>query len=142
MIEPHGDLDRDKKLPDMNQQCTRGPSLAIFSGTLRAHFETMFDEGIRWAIETGSGPEDTPVFIEAGDFLAITDRDGATVFEGTIKPDTETGKIPRFPTDPSFMQQTAHGLWILWTQDGFEANEWAKIFISGQHEGRLVKKLP
>lgn len=96
-------------------------------------------------------------FVDPRDHLRITAPDGTTVFDDIIRPDWYRGWEPR-PYQwhwigkllahayirrfvPTFLwhrmnrkgyfigQATACGLWIHWTQRGWKAEAWARLFI-------------
>lgn len=110
-------------------------------GELVDWFETGL-EGVVWAIEPDGAVGFDLKVIQEGDHLTILDRDGATLWQGVIECDRETGKIPR-PTNPTFLQQTALGCWIHWIQRGFEPDQWAAFFMrpdEDRYRGILEKK--
>lgn len=100
-------------------------------GTPYAYAETG-TEGFYWSvtedgIEEMKSPYDGLHLLEEDDHLMITNKEGQVLFEGVIKKDTETGKIPR-PFNPSYLQQVAGGVWVHWIQKGFDPDIWADLF--------------
>jgi hypothetical protein len=97
----------------------------------------------------------TIAFVDSGDYLRVTASDGTMVFDDTIRPDWYRGWTPR-PSQwhwigkllvrirrftPGLLwhrlarkgyfigQPTALGYWIHWTQQGWEPEAWARLFI-------------
>ncbi|UZJ44212.1 hypothetical protein OOT55_16350 [Marinimicrobium sp. C6131] len=111
----------------------------VYRGVFFGWFETGL-EGMVWALQ--SEHDDSllgVVGLEESDYVQICDADGAILFEGLIKPDYETGKAPnQSPTGRN--QPTALGCWIHWTQEGFESDEWARLFIPGREFTGYIRK--
>src|SRR6185369_12516300 len=111
-------------------------------GELFDWFETGL-EGVVWTLlddihEAHAGLH----VIKEGDHLTIYGRDRSMLWQGTIRCDRETGRIPR-PTNPDFKQQAALGQWVHWIQAGFEPDRWAAFFIRPDNDrlrGVLIKR--
>ena len=110
--------------------------MKAYSGTLQTWFETG-TEGLLWVLYVddefkGKGDKllgyDDFALIEQGDHLTIYGHDGKMIFEGEIVPDFEEGrqKLP----NSEYGQPVALGYWIHWTQRGWRADAWARLFFS------------
>jgi hypothetical protein len=100
----------------------------VVRGILEDFFETG-TEGVMWAVyEDGKTGYDGLHRLEAGDHLLITDEAGAARFEGFIEPDFEKGWT-EYPMNPGHGQPCALGMWIHWTQSGWEPDDWAALFV-------------
>jgi hypothetical protein len=136
-LEPEGDL------PDLNQSArasneTPAPVTSIHKGVLNAFFETG-TEGLIWALEEdGNRGWDGLHFLKEGDHLRVTSPDGAVLFDGTIVPDRDVGKQPRFPGSP-WEQPVALGCWVHWTQNGWTPDDWASLFVSEVNRAVLTR---
>lgn len=107
-------------------------------GTIFAWFETGL-EGFVWALqEDGKEGYDGLVVLERGDYAVITAPSGDVVFDGIIEPDTQTGWTPRYP-GASHGQPVAGGMWIHWTQKGWQPEAWMELFRNEDHSIQLVK---
>ncbi|MDE1969979.1 MAG: hypothetical protein KGI50_00125 [Patescibacteria group bacterium] len=113
------------------------------NGILHAFFETGC-EGLMWTlIEDGKRGYNGLHFIEEGDKLIIYREDSSIIFEGTIMPDHKIG-YAEYPGYPGRGQPAALGCWIHWTQQGWQPDDWATLFM--QDEGKpslratLIKK--
>ncbi len=67
-------------------------------------------------------------YIEPGDHLTIFNADGSVLFNEVITPDYITGRQP-YPQHPEHLQQQALGHWIHWIQDGWQPDDWARLFV-------------
>ncbi len=108
-----------------------------YTGTLQTWFETGL-EGLEWVLdidEEFKGKSDKNLvyddftLIDDGDHLTIYGENGETVFAGEIVKDRKEGWRP-YPGNPEFGQPTALGYWIHWTQQGWKADDWARLFFS------------
>ena len=89
--------------------------LESYEGVLFDWFETGL-EGIVWALQVdGTKSYDGLRVIEEGDHLTIIGKKGRVLWQGIIRCDRKTGRIPRL-TNTTFKQQTALGYWIHWVQ--------------------------
>ena len=109
-----------------------------YQGQLFGFFETG-TEGVLWAlqIEDKSGYEGL-ILLEKGDHLTIYSSDHTEVFNGIIKPDRSIGLKQR--PGVSIFQATALGLWIHWTQEGFDPDVWATFFKDKGFTGILLRE--
>ncbi len=109
----------------------RKPKPKKYTGVLDGYFETG-SEGTYWVLDTQDPKADFYglVFIEPGDHLKVFNEDGSVAFEGEIIADRKTGwmQYPLNP-DPKMGQQCALGFWIHWIQQGWQPDDWAKLFI-------------
>ncbi len=105
----------------------------VYHGELDGYFETG-TEGFIWSLhEDGKSGYDGLVIIEAGDRLTVYGEDGRTpLFDGIVHPDYEIGYRPHF-AGADHGQPCALGLWIHWTQKGWQPDDWARLFV---REGR------
>lgn len=108
-------------------------------GTAVDYFETGC-EGVVWVLEPLEIPEDHDprdhfVYLQAGDRLELIAPDGTIAFEGVIDEDSEIG-YAEYPMNPGHGQPAALGLWIHWTQRGFQPDDWARYFIRREGEAR------
>lgn len=103
------------------------PEVAI-RGTLEDFFETGC-EGVMWAVyEDGKSGYDALNILEQDDWLRITDEHGKVLFEGFIDCDRKKG-WHEYPMNPGHGQPCALGMWIHWTQKGWEPDDWARLFF-------------
>ena len=99
-----------------------------YTGVIGQFFETGC-EGLMWVfMKDGVKGYDALVFIEAGDQLKVFAEDRSVLFEGVINPDYKIGWM-EYPRNPGYGQPQALGFWIHWTQNGWEPDEWAKLFL-------------
>jgi|GEM_PF-5990356 len=102
----------------------------VVHGTLHDYFETG-TEGVMWAVyEDGKTGYDGLHVLDAGHHLRVTDETGAVRFEGFIEPDLERGWM-EYPGRPGegYGQPCALGMWVHWTQSGWEPDDWAALFV-------------
>lgn len=98
-----------------------------YTGVINQFFKTGC-EGLVWVLEKdGATGYDALVFMEAGDHLKIFGEDGSVVFYGIIDPDYQIGWT-EYPMNPGHGQPSALGLWIHWTQKGWQPDDWANLF--------------
>lgn len=74
---------------------------------------------------------DDMIFIREGDHLTVFGPDGGIVFDDEIVCNYFAGWQP-YPLNPEYGQPCALGLWIHWTQVGWEPDEWAHLFMRGE----------
>jgi hypothetical protein len=97
-------------------------------GVLEAFWETG-TESVMWAIiEDGKRGYDALKIIEGGDKFMIYAEDGPVQWSGIIEPDFEIG-WQGYPRNPGYGQPIAHGMWIHWTQGGFQPDDRALLFF-------------
>lgn len=114
------------------------------AGTVFGFCETG-TEGVCWALSIdGKQGYDALESINAGDFLTIYSEDGSIAFQGKIDPDFHAGYQP-FPLNPKFGQPCALGFWIHWTQNGWQPDDWAALFLREEFgkkplRAELIKK--
>lgn len=112
--------------------------MSIIKGKLEAYFETG-TEGVLWAVyENGQTGYDGLNILEEGDELTIYGNDGRVVFQGAVDPDRQIGWTAH-PGGYGGGQPVALGMWIHWTQRGFQPDDWAKLFVD-ELEAELVKR--
>lgn len=102
----------------------------VVRGVLEWHFETG-TEGVCWAVyEDGKQGYEGLHLLGGGEHLRVTDETGAVRFEGYIEPDCEKGWM-EYPGRPGegYGQPCALGMWIHWTQAGWEPDDWAALFV-------------
>ncbi len=110
---------------------TRGRN-TFLQGTPYGYFETGM-EGMEWTVYRKPSPSRTErlLFLEAGDIIWIRDKSGKTLYVGMIIPDSSKGRMT-----PDSRPQ-ALGLYIHWTQSGFQPDDWARFFFQeGVTNGR------
>ncbi|MEK7498938.1 MAG: hypothetical protein AAB611_03730 [Patescibacteria group bacterium] len=106
------------------------------TGIVYGYFETGC-EGIMWSfIEDGKKGYDALHFIEDGDMLTVYNEDNSVAFEGEIVSDREIG-YAEYPLNPGHGQPTALEYWIHWTQEGWQPDDWARLFI--REEGKELR---
>lgn len=116
-----------------------------YVGKLTSWFETGC-EGTYWMLQSDvKSPYllyECLVSLDNGDHLTIYGEDNSVVWEGIIDEDDEVGYQP-YPMNPQYGQPCALGLWIHWTQRGFQPDEWARFFIPDgkPFRAKLVKSL-
>jgi hypothetical protein len=120
----------------------RAPTPRVHEGVLEAWIETG-TEGAVWTLAE-DGPGDSYARmrpIETGDHLTVWLPDGRTVFEGVAAPDRRAG-WQEYPLNPGHGQAAALGLWIHWTQRGWDPDAWAGLFLLHDPplRARLVKR--
>jgi hypothetical protein len=124
-------------------------SLIKVTGVLDHYFETGC-EGTYWTLnlddEIGIAqqPYERLFMLEKGDVLEIFSPTGVPIATVTVDPDYEAGYRP-YPLNPEYGQPTALGLWIHWTQRGWNPDEWARLFIpeipDQEYNRRLIETL-
>lgn len=103
-------------------------SQQVHEGLLDAWCETG-TEGLVWVLnENGFEGYAAMRFVEEGDYLTVFRPDGEIAFEGRISCDREIGK-PRPEDNCDRAQPSALGFWIHWTQEGWDPDEWAEMFL-------------
>lgn len=103
----------------------------VIHGVLEDFFETG-TEGVCWSVyEDGKQGYDGLHVLGGGEHLRVTDETGAVRFEGFIEPDTKKGWVAYASNAPdeNYGQPTALGMWIHWTQSGWEPDDWAALFF-------------
>lgn len=91
-------------------------------------------EGFHWIVTEyiyRKHPYEDQVHLKIGDHLTIFDDNDAVLWQGEIKYDREIGYKP-YPRNPKNGQQQALGCWVNGIQEGFEPDDWAKLFFRGQ----------
>lgn len=115
-------------------------TMNVINGELEDFFETGC-EGLMWALhEHGKVGYDGLHVINAGDHLTVFDESDEILFEGLIDPDYEIGHKP-YPQNQKYSQPSALGLWIHWTQHGWQPDDWARLFVRYKGEKRLTARL-
>jgi hypothetical protein len=111
-----------------------------YAGVLEGWFETG-TEGIVWALcEDGKSGYEAMQIIEKGNHLKVFDDNGKVVFEGEIDPDEKIG-WQEYPLNPGHGQPCALGMWVHWTQRGWQPDDWARLFIRFKGEEYLRAEL-
>jgi len=102
----------------------------VIHGVLMDFFETG-TEGVCWAVyEDGKQGYDGLHLLGKGNHLRVTDEHAVVRFEGYIEPDAEKGWM-EYPGRPGegYGQPCALGMWVHWTQSGWEPDDWASLFF-------------
>lgn len=109
-------------------------------GKLEAYFETG-TEGVLWAVyEDGKQGYDGLHILQQDDLLKIFGKDGSVVFSGRIDQDRQTGWAP-YPFGNGNGQPVALGMWVHWTQRGYQPDDWARLFVD-ELSAELVRACP
>lgn len=87
-------------------------------------------EGVVWAVKAHGKKSyyERLHRLEKGDHLLVTDETGAVRFDGIIEPNRKKGWEP-YPLNPKHGQPSALGMWIHWTQEDWEPDDWARLFM-------------
>lgn len=119
-----------------------GKKTKEYSGTLDCFFETG-TEGFLWMLKQGHEEKfHDLVFLKFGDHLTVYNEGNSVIFKGIIIPDLEAG-WKEYPGNPGHGQPSALGLWIHWTQIGWQPDDWARLFIRDKKpplRAKLVRK--
>jgi len=102
----------------------------VVHGVLEPFFETG-TEGVCWSVyEDGKTGYEGLHQMGGGEHLRIIGREGETLFEGYIEPDDKKG-WREYPARPGegYGQPVALGMWVHWTQAGWEPDDWAQLFL-------------
>jgi hypothetical protein len=101
----------------------------IFEGVTEGFFETG-TEGVIWMVyKDGFKGYDALEAIQNGDHLTIWEHGKEEpTFDGKVVCDYKTGWL-EYPMNPGHGQPCALGLWVHWTQQGFEPDAWARLFF-------------
>lgn len=102
--------------------------MTTFKGTLYGYFETGTEGTIWTLLRDGIKGYEAIVDLKKGDHLKVYDTDDKVVFDGVIEEDYEIGYM-EYPYNPGYGQPCALGLWIHWTQAGWQPDDWAKLFL-------------
>ena len=112
-------------------------------GKLLAWFDEPATEGFVWSLhEDGKPGYDGVVEIEDGDYLFVLGRNDTVAFSGVISPDRRAGFTPYDPKHPRLGQPVARGRWIHWTQQGWQPDDWAKLFFKRKPFRAILIKPP
>ncbi|MDP3963246.1 MAG: hypothetical protein Q8Q39_01990 [bacterium] len=110
-----------------------------FIGSLEPFFETGC-EGFVWALLEDEKPGlDGLHVIEEGDRLKVYGENDEILFDDEIICDYHIGWT-EYPQNPGHGQPSALGKWIHWTQKGWQADDWAKLFFYPYLEGNEGKQ--
>jgi len=115
------------------------------TGILDDYFETGC-EGTYWSLylddpgKVANSPYQRLFILEKDDHLEIYNVDGLLITTVDIDPDYETGYTP-YPKNPTLGQPLALGLWIHWTQKGWNPDDWARLFIPEIPEKDYAERL-
>ena len=102
----------------------------VVHGILDPYFETG-TEGVCWSVyEDGKTGYEGLHQMGGGEHLRVIGPDGKIIFEGFIEPDPKKGWT-EYPGRPGegLGQPVALGMWIHWTQAGWEPDAWAQLFL-------------
>lgn len=115
--------------------------MKTYEGLLSYHFETG-SEGIMWILETEDKSLELfgDIFIRKDDHLKVFNEKNEVVFDGKILLDTKTG-WKEYPLNPGHGQQCALGLWVHWIQQGWQPDDWARLFVKKKGEPQLRAEL-
>jgi hypothetical protein len=96
-------------------------------GFLEAYFETG-TEGVIWSVlDPGLPGYDGLHTLEDGDELHVLDGTGGILWEGVVRLDRNTGRLPRWPGGEP-VQQAVLGLWVHGLQEGMDPEAWGRMF--------------
>lgn len=99
-----------------------------YTGTLEGFFETGC-EGMMWTlIQDNMKGYEAILFLKEGDHLVVFGDNEIILFDGKIKTNREIGWA-EYPLNPGHGQPTALGYWIHWTQEGWQPDDWARLFF-------------
>lgn len=97
-------------------------------GFLFAFFETG-TEGVIWSLlDHGLPGYDSLRPLRDGDELRVLDDAGGTWWEGVVRLDRTTGRLPRHPGGEP-VQQAVLGCWVHGLQEGMDPEAWARMFF-------------
>lgn len=118
-----------------------------YTGYIEEFFESG-SEGLWWVFRYNSkeGCAPSMASINNGDFLKIFGENGEILFNGEIKEDFKAGWT-EYPMQPGsgIGRPAALGFWIHWTQEGWNPDDWARLFtreLEGKapYRAELIKK--
>jgi hypothetical protein len=105
----------------------RGHAAVEIRGFLEAYFETG-TEGVIWSVlDPGLPGYDGLHTLEDGDELHVLDGTGGILWEGVVRLDRYTGRLPRWPGGEP-VQQAVLGLWVHGLQEGMDPEAWGRMF--------------
>ncbi len=110
------------------------------TGVLDGFLETG-TEGVIWIFEKDqrAGSEHMTC-LENDDHLKVYGTNNSILFDGKIEKDFQIGR-QKHPLNPSVWQPVALGLFIHWTQKGWEPDNWARLFIGYWESGDKIERL-
>jgi len=104
------------------------PSAEEVRGFLFAFFETG-TEGVIWSLlDHGLPGYDSLRPLRDGDELRVLDDAGGTLWEGVVRLDRTTGRLPRYAGGEP-VQQAVLGYWVHGLQEGMDPEAWGRMFF-------------
>lgn len=115
--------------------------MKTYKGRLNWDFWTG-TEGIIWVMEADdkSVGWNGTIFIQRDDHLKVFNEKNEVVFDGKITLDTKTG-WEEYQHNPGHGQQVALGFRVHWIQEGWQPDDWARLFIRNKDEPELRAEL-
>ncbi len=116
--------------------------METYRGVLHAWLDEPEREGLEWVLlEDGKEKYyEALKIIENGDHLKVYGENGEVLFDGEIIEDRKAG-WQEYPNSPGRGQPFAIQFWIYWTQEGWEPDLWASLFLHQYVKGSNGKPL-
>lgn len=106
-------------------------SAADIRGFLEPFFETG-TEGVVWSLQDPGLPGyDGLDPLEDGDELHVLDDTGGTLWDGIVRLDFLTGRLPRWAGGEP-VQQAVLGYWVRGVQEGMDPEAWGRMFFDSR----------